>query len=151
MWIFRYAQNDKFRAFVFESSPKKPKTRQAEQGKRASQKQGLLVILSLWRSIHKFKVWIYTFKAWIFYLKFEACFKTLDFSLCANALRSKWQECVPSLQVDFSPFCKGSKWQNEPSLPNDKVHFLCPSLRARQKPCAATHYKHSRLTPWMLM
>ena len=45
------------------------------------------------RSIHKFKVWIYTFKAWNFYLKFKVYLNILmDFSLCANALRSKWQK-----------------------------------------------------------
>ena len=55
----------------------------------------ILVILSLWRSIHKFKVWICTFKAWIF-----------RFVLTHSAQNDN---VLPSLQVDFSPFYKRLK------------------------------------------
>ena len=45
----------------------------------------------------------------------------MDFSLCANALRSKWR--------------------NPPSLQDDKVRFLCPSLRASKASVAIHEFK----------
>ena len=63
--------------------------------------------LSYWafarkRSIHEFKVRICILKYEFFILN------SMDFSLCANALRSKWR-CLAILQVDFSPFYKRLK------------------------------------------
>ena len=77
------------------------------------------VILSLWRSIHKFKVWICILKYGFFILNSKRALNSLDFSLVSLTQNDN---ALPFLQVDFfaaatpcNPlgrlFTKGSKWQ----------------------------------------
>ena len=64
----------------------------------------------------------------------------MDFLLCANALRSKWQ-CLAILQVDFSLSSESSKWQGCAVIVLQNAFY--PSLRASHKASVAIHkFKH---------